>query len=47
MTKEGVARVKIESRLRRKPPKKVARRRTKRRATPVATRTDMPTLSPQ
>jgi hypothetical protein len=42
-----VAQVKIESRPRRKPTKKVARRRTKSRATPVATRTDMPTLPPQ
>jgi rare lipoprotein A len=47
MTKKGVAQVKIESKPRRKPPKKVARRRTKSRVTPVATRTDMPTLSPQ
>jgi rare lipoprotein A len=47
MTKTGVAKVKIESRPRRKPTKKVARRRTKSRATPVATRTDMPTLPPQ
>jgi rare lipoprotein A len=47
MTKEGVAQVKIESRPRRKPTKKVARRRTKSHVTPVATRTDMPTLSPQ
>jgi rare lipoprotein A len=47
MTKEGVAKVKIETRSRRKPIKKVARRTTKSRATPVATRTDMPTVSPQ
>jgi hypothetical protein len=48
MTKEGVAQVKIESRSRRKPTKKVARRRTKSHVTPVATRTDMmPTLPPQ
>ncbi len=47
MTKKGVAQVKIEARPRRKPTKKVARRKTKSRATPVATRTDMPTLSPQ
>jgi rare lipoprotein A (peptidoglycan hydrolase) len=45
MTKKGVAQVKIESRPRRKPIKKVARRKTKNRATPLATRTDMPTLS--
>jgi rare lipoprotein A (peptidoglycan hydrolase) len=47
MTKEGVAKVKIESRPRRKPTKKVARRRTKSQVTPLATRTDTPTLSPQ
>jgi peptidoglycan lytic transglycosylase len=47
MAKAGVAQVKIESRPRRKPPKKGARRRTKSPATPVATRTDMPPLSPQ
>ena len=47
MTKAGVAQVKIEARPRRKPPKKVARRRMKSRATPVATRTDLPTLPPQ
>jgi len=47
MAKQGVAQVKIEARPRRKPTKKVARRRTKSRATPLATRTDLPTLSPQ
>jgi rare lipoprotein A len=47
MAKQGVAQVKIEARPRRKPPKKGARRRTKSRATPLATRTDMPTLPPQ
>jgi hypothetical protein len=47
MAKEGVAKVKIEARPRRKPTKKMARRRTKSRATPVATRTDLPTLPPQ
>jgi hypothetical protein len=47
MAKEGVTQVKIEARPRRKPTKKVVRRRTKSRATPLATRTDMPTLPPQ
>ena len=47
MTKTGVAKVKIEARPHRKPTKKVARRRTKNRVTPVATRPDLPTLSPQ
>jgi len=47
MTKEGVAKVKIETKPRRKSTKKVARQRTKSRVTPVATRTDMPTMSPQ
>lgn len=47
MTKKGVAKVKIETRLRRKPIKKVARQRTKNRVTPVAARTDMPMVSPQ
>jgi peptidoglycan lytic transglycosylase len=47
MAKEGVAKVKIETRPRRKPIKKVARQTTKSRVTPVATRTDLPTVSPQ
>ena len=47
MTKKGVAKVKIEAKPRRKPAKKVTRRRTKRRVTPVATRTDVPTVAPQ
>ena len=47
MAKKGVAKVKIESRPRRKPTKKVARQTTKSHATPVATRTDLPTVSPQ
>lgn len=47
MAKTGVAKVKIETRRRRKSTKKVVRQRTKSHATPVATRTDMPTVSPQ
>jgi rare lipoprotein A (peptidoglycan hydrolase) len=47
MTKEGVAQVKIESKPGQKPTKKVTRRKTKSRVTPVATRTDTPTLPPQ
>jgi rare lipoprotein A len=47
MAKQGVAKVKIEARPCRKPTKEVARRRTKSRATPLATRADMPTLPPQ
>lgn len=47
MGKKGVARVKIESPPRRKPTKKVAWPTKKRRAKPVATRTDPPVLSPQ
>ena len=47
MTKEGVAQVKIESQPHQKPAKKVARRKTKSRMTPVATRTDKPTQPPQ
>jgi peptidoglycan lytic transglycosylase len=48
MTKEGVAQVKIESKPRRTPAKKkVTQRKTKSRVTPVATRTDTPTLPPQ
>jgi hypothetical protein len=47
MTKTGVAKVKIETKPRRKPTKKVARQTTKSHATPVATRADLPTLSPQ
>jgi rare lipoprotein A len=47
MAKTGVAKVKIEAKPRRKRTKKVARQKTKSRETPVATRTDMPTLSPQ
>jgi rare lipoprotein A len=46
MTKEGVSKVKIETRSRRKPIKKVARQRAKSRVAPIATRTDMPTVSP-
>jgi len=47
MSKKGVAKVKIESRPRRKPTKKMARPTKKRRAKPVAMRTDPPVLSPQ
>jgi rare lipoprotein A len=48
MTKEGVAQVKIESKPRRTPTKKkVTQRKTKSHVTPVATRTDTPTLPPQ
>jgi rare lipoprotein A len=47
MVKQGVTKVKIESKSRRKPTKKVARRKTKSHMTPLATRTDTPTLSPQ
>jgi rare lipoprotein A (peptidoglycan hydrolase) len=47
MAKKGVATVKIEARPRRTPTQKVARQTTKRPATPVATRTDLPTGSPQ
>jgi rare lipoprotein A (peptidoglycan hydrolase) len=47
MAKKEVAKVKIEAKPRRKPTKKVVWRRTKSRATPLATRTDMPTLPPQ
>jgi peptidoglycan lytic transglycosylase len=47
MAKAGVAKVKIEAKPRRKPIKKAARQRTKSRVTPVATRTDLPTVSPQ
>lgn len=47
MAKKGVAKVKIEARPRRKPTKKVARQTTKSHATPVATRTDLPTVYPQ
>lgn len=46
MTKAGVSKVKIETRSRRKPIKKVARQRVKSRVAPVATRTDMPTVPP-
>jgi rare lipoprotein A len=47
MTKAGVTKVKIETKPRHKPSKKGARQRTKSRATPVVTRADMPTVSPQ
>jgi rare lipoprotein A len=47
MAKKGVAKVKIEAKPRRKPTKKVARRKTKSHATPLATRTDAPTLPAQ
>lgn len=47
MTKEGVTKVKIETKPRYKPLKKGAQQRTKSRATPVVTRADMPTVSPQ
>lgn len=49
MTKEGVAKVKIETKPRRKPikKKKVAQQRTKSHVTPVATSADVPTVSPQ
>ena len=47
MGKKGVAKVKIESRPRRKPTKKMTRPTKKRRAEPVAMRTDPPVLSPQ
>ena len=47
MTKEGVAQVKIETKPHQKPSKKLARRRTKSRATPVVTRADMPAVASQ
>lgn len=47
MVGKGVTKVKIEARPRRKPAKKVARRKTKSYATPLAIRTDMPTLPAQ
>lgn len=47
MTKKGVAKVKIETKPRRKPIKKVVRQKTKSHVLPVATPTDMPTMSPQ
>ena len=47
MTKKGVAKVKIETRRRRKPAEKLARPRTKSRATAGETPTDAPVPSPQ
>jgi hypothetical protein len=47
MVEQGVTKVKIESKPRRKPTKKVVRRKTKSRVIPVATRTDRPTPSSQ
>ena len=47
MSKTGVAKVKIESRPRRKPTTKMARPTPTRRATPAAMRTDPTVLSPQ
>ena len=47
MSKKGVAKVKIETRRRRKPTKKLARPTTKSRATAGETRTDTPVRSPQ
>lgn len=47
MGKKGVAKVKIESRPRRKPSKKMARPTKMSRAKPVAMRADPPVLSPQ
>ena len=47
MKKDGVAKVKIESKPRRKPTKKTARPTTEKRAEAVAMRTDPPVPSPQ
>ena len=47
MGKKGVAKVKIESRPRQHPTKKMARPTQKKRVTPVAMPTDPPVLSPQ
>jgi rare lipoprotein A len=47
MSKNGVAKVKIETRRRRKPTEKLARPTTRSHATAGETRTDTPVLSPQ